>query len=66
MYLILQHGKPKIANGLECLAVQGIGLHEVRAFQLKSEEDTLLRELAGNCFPANIALAFLVASLLVL
>ena len=43
--LLLQHGKPKIAYGLEWLAVQGIGLHDVHAFMLLSEDNALLRGL---------------------
>ncbi len=65
-YLLLQHGKVQIANGLACLAVQGFGLDEVDAFELLSGDDALLRGLAGNACSANIAFAFLVASLLVL
>ena len=63
-YLVLHKGVAKIANGLECLAVQGIGLNEIEAFGLSSEKESLLKSLAGNAFSANIAAAFFVASLL--
>ena len=63
-YLILEQGKPKLAQGPLCLALQGIGIVEAEAFQLLLEEDALLRQLAGNAFCANICLVFLVAALL--
>ena len=56
-YLILEHGKPRIARGPECLAVQGIGVDEANATALLNEDDTLLRKLAGNAFTANICCA---------
>ena len=63
-FLLLDQGVARIATGLDCLAVQGIGPNEVNAFHLDKEEDSLQRVLAGNAFSANIALVFLVASLL--
>ena len=63
-YILLQHGVPKIAHGLECLAVQCICPHEVNAFKFRSEDDALLQGLAGNVLSANITLTFLVASFL--
>ncbi len=60
-YIILQHGAPKVARGLECLAVQGIG---AQAAKLLLEDDQLLRALAGDAFCANICCAFFVAALL--
>ena len=45
--------------------MQGICRDEVNAFKLLSEDDSLLKGLAENAFSANIALAFLVASLVV-
>ena len=65
-YLILRHGVPSIARGPECLAVQGIGIHEANATNLFAEDDKLLRTLAGNAFTANICCAFFVAALLAL
>ena len=64
-YLVLQHGVAKIAHGPLCLAVQGIGPEEQHALDLHLEEDSLLRQLAGNAFCANICVAFLIAAILV-
>lgn len=58
------NGSAKVANGLECLAVQGIGPQEIEAFGIIDEEDKLQRCLAGNAFSANVLVVFLVASLL--
>ena len=63
-YLIFEDGKPKRASGPVCLAMQGIGKDEADSFGLLLEEDSLLRQLAGNAFCANICLVFLVAALL--
>ena len=63
-FLLLDQGVARVATGLDCLAIQGIGPNEVKAFHLEEEEDALLRVLAGNGFCANIALVFLVGSLL--
>ena len=63
-YLVLDQGKPRIAEGALCLALQGIGSDEANAFELLLEEDGFLRQLAGNAFCANICLAFLIAALL--
>ena len=63
-YLILDQGEPKLAQGPMCLAMQGIGSEEAKAFRLLSEEDAMLRQLAGNAFCANIRLVSLVAVLL--
>ena len=62
---MLQHGVAKIAHGPLCLAVQGIGPEEQHALDLHLEEDSLLRQLAGNAFCANICVAFLIAAILV-
>ena len=61
-YLVLEQGKPKLAQGPLCLAMQGVGTDEANAFELLLEEDGLLRQLAGNAFCANICLVFLVAA----
>ena len=63
-YLILKHGVPGIAQGPECLALQGVGVQEANATNLLLEDDTLLRTLAGNAFTANICCAFFLAALL--
>ena len=55
-FLLLEQGVARVATGLDCLAIQGIGPNEVKAFHLEEEEDALLRVLAGNGFCANIAL----------
>ena len=39
-YLILKHGEARIAQGPECLAVQGIGVDEANATYLLHEDDT--------------------------
>ena len=53
-YLILKHGEARIAQGPECLAVQGIGVDEANATALLNEDDKRLRRLVGNAFTANI------------
>ena len=63
VYLVSEQGKPKLAQGPLCLAIQGVGTDEVNACQLLLEEDSLLRQLAGDAFCANICLVFLVAAL---
>ena len=63
-YLVLEEGRPKLAHGPLCLAMQGIGMIEADAFGLLLEEDGLLRKLAGNACCANICLVFLVTALL--
>ena len=63
-YLLLQNGSAKVANGLECLAVQGIGPQEIEAFGIIDEKDELQRSLVGNTFSANVVVVFLMASLL--
>ena len=55
-FLLLEQGVARVATGLDCLVIQGIGPSEVKAFHLEEEEDALLRVLAGNGFCANIAL----------
>ena len=63
-YLILNDGTPGMASGLLCMATQGIGPGEARAFDLHLEEDCSLRHMAGNAFCANTCLVYLVAALL--
>jgi site-specific DNA-cytosine methylase len=60
-YVILESGKARLATGLTAMALQGIQKKEVRHYQLATEHDQLLRDLAGNAFTANIAAAFLMA-----
>ena len=65
-YVILQRGKSRLSNGLTALAVQGIQSKEIESFHLAKEDDTLLRDFAGNAFTANIIAAFLIAGMLVM
>ena len=65
-YIILQEGRARVANGLEILAVQGIQEAEVSSFNLADEDDTLLRDLGGNAFTANIIIAFVIAGAVVM
>ena len=65
-YLILEAGKARLASGFVVLAMQGIQRKEVQAFGLATEDDKLLRDLAGNAFTANIIAAFLLAGMLVM
>lgn len=62
-YLLLQHGEPKLAGGAICMAVQGIGPEEASAFNLNVEDDSALRNWAGNAFCANICCIFLIAAI---
>ena len=62
-YMVLVQGKPRLAQGTLCLALQGIGRDEANSMELLQEEDCLLRQLAGNGFCANICLVFLMAAL---
>ena len=64
VYLVLDHGTPNLAQGPLCMAMQGIGLDEAKAFDLHLEDDSSLRQMAGNAFCANTCLVFLVAALL--
>ena len=64
VYLVLEQGKPTLAQGPLCLAMQGIGTDVAAAFELLREEDGFLRQLAGNAFCVNICLVYLVAALL--
>jgi site-specific DNA-cytosine methylase len=65
-YLILDHGEARLANGLTMMAMQGIQNKEVQCYKLATEDDKLLRDLAGNAFTANIIAAFLIAGALVM
>ena len=64
VYLVLNQGTPNLAQGDLCMAVQGVGPDEAKAFDLHLEEDAALRQMAGNAFCANTCLVFLVAALL--
>ena len=64
VYLVLNDGTPNLAQGHLCMAVQGIGPDEAKAFDFHLEEDSALRQLAGNAFCVNTCLVFLVAALL--
>ncbi len=59
-------GKARLASGFVVLAMQGIQHREIQAFGLATEDDKLLRNLAGNAFTANIIAAFLLAGMLVM
>ena len=63
-YLVLNHGTPNLAQGHLYMAVQGIGPDEAKAFDLHLEDDSALRQMAGNAFCANTCLVFLVAALM--
>lgn len=62
VYTILEHGRIYTANGLHLLAMQAVQRKEVEAFQLCSEEDSLLKDLAGNAFTGNILAAYILAA----
>ena len=65
-YVILQRGKASLSNGFTALAMQGIQGKEIQSFDLAQEDDTLLRDFAGNAFTVNIIAAFLIAGMLVM
>ena len=56
-HLMLRHGVPSIARGLECLVVQGIGIQEANATNLFAEDDKLLRT-AMLSLPTGVVLCF--------
>ena len=64
-YVILQRGQARLSDGFTTLALQGIQSKEMNSFELGAEDDTLLRDLSGNAFTANIIAAFLIAGMLV-
>ena len=64
-YVICDHGRLRLANGFDALAVQGVQAVEVATHKLKSEAPPLLQDLAGNAFSAPILAAFLIAAMLV-
>jgi hypothetical protein len=63
---IIVTGTARLASGFVVLAVQGIQRKEIQAFGLATEEDKLMRDLAGNAFTSNIIAAFLLAGMLVM
>jgi site-specific DNA-cytosine methylase len=65
-YVIMEKGKARLASGFVVMAMQGIQSKEIQIFNLKQEEDKLLRDLAGNAFTANIIASFLLAGMLVM
>ncbi len=65
-FVISQGGKLSAASGLTFLALQGVQTKEVRFLRALSESDSLLRDLAGNAFTANVIAIFLLAGLLVM
>jgi hypothetical protein len=62
-YAILQNGQISLAHGITILAMQGIQLKEFHNFAFGREKDSLLRDLGGNAFTANIIGAFMIAGL---
>ena len=63
VYAILINGQLHLANGITVLAMQGIQGTEFRNFQFGKEKCSLLRDLGGNAFTANVVAAFLIAGL---
>ena len=61
--MVLVRGEPKLAQGALCLAVQGIGRDEANALELLQEEDSLLRQLAGNRLCATMCVVFRMVAL---
>lgn len=62
-YVVLDHGDPKEVDGMTLLGLQGVQRQEVRHFRLDEEKGSLLKNLSGNAFTANILAAFLLAGL---
>lgn len=62
-FVWFQRGKPKRLGGLNFLALQGVQETEVQRWNLDTEGDALLQDLAGNAFNANVCLAVLLAGL---
>ncbi len=64
--VLLRKGKPSLASGLLCLALQGIQQREVEFLGLSAATDDLQRDLAGNAFTANVCFANVLAVILTL
>jgi hypothetical protein len=65
-HIVLQDGRAYKAGAFTALALQGIQAKEVKRWHLELEDETLLRDLAGNAFTANIIAAILIAGVLVM
>lgn len=63
LFVMFYRGKARVARGLDFLAVQGIQAPEVSRWKFDLEDETLLQDLAGNAFSANVFAAVFLAAL---
>ena len=63
VYTVLCNGNIHLATGITVLAMHGIQSKEFYNFHFGKEKCSLLRDLGGNAFTANIIAAFLIAGL---
>jgi site-specific DNA-cytosine methylase len=63
-FVVLRAGKPRLASGLLCLAMQGLQSCEVEFMNLGSMPEEKQRDIAGNAFTANVCIANLVGVML--
>jgi site-specific DNA-cytosine methylase len=63
-FVVIRAGKPRLASGLLCLAMQGLQASEVEFMGLGAMPDVKQRDIAGNAFTANTCIANLVSVML--
>jgi site-specific DNA-cytosine methylase len=63
-FVVIRAGKPRLASGLLCLAMQGLHGFEVEFMGLGDMPDDKQRDIAGNAFSANVCIANVVGVML--
>jgi hypothetical protein len=63
-FVVIRAGKPRLASGLLCLALQGLQSSEVEFMGLGDMPDDKQRDIAGNAFTANVCIANLMSVML--
>lgn len=63
-FVVIRAGKPRLASGLLCLALQGVQSSEVEFMGVGDMPDEKQRDIAGNAFTANVCIANLVSVML--
>ncbi len=62
-FVVFQRGKGRLANGVDCLFLQGLQQPEISKWELHNESLRTLHDLAGNAFTSNVFCALLAACL---
>ncbi len=62
-FVVFQRGKGRLANGVDCLFLQGLQQPEISKWELHNESLRTLQDLAGNAFTSNVFCALLAACL---